>query len=240
MEMNKSRRIFYVLAAVAGLIGIFPVKFFLEEVLFEELLGVSDVLYSLYPFSLLFLYLISALFYGHIIWLFWRGLKYKEWKFFIVLVFETIIVLFAMIYAFQVAFSNAQCDTKLSSEERFLFKRGCYLGISPRPGLYDIAELILNSGDTNYPMSKNDLEVLQFHKGSIEYFCNTGCQAEELSCRYQFNDTACVSCVQQCENDYDSDLRKIHNPSMQPPVYADDKDILNLKKELLGCVNACK
>ena len=49
-----------------------PVKFFLEEIILEELLGIGDFFYFTYPYSLGFITAISALFYaftvGVIVW----------------------------------------------------------------------------------------------------------------------------------------------------------------------------
>jgi len=186
-----------------------PVKDFLEEIILEELIGVSDFFYFTYPYSVGLIIIISALFYafiaGVIVWGFERR---KVVKPILILSLTVFMLVFLWVQGFQIAFFNFQCVATPTADDRskiFSLVRTCPIASSPYfsiPSyLYDSTKPETMRLFEGMVISEEEFERIKEHNGNVRYFCGTGCERNHLQCRLVVDNT-CRKCTDDCYQDY--------------------------------------
>jgi len=186
-----------------------PVKFFLEEIILEELVGVSDFFYFTYPYSLGLITIISALFYAFIAGVIVWGFEcHKVVKSILILSATVLILGFMWVQGFQLAFFNFQCVATPTADNQtklFSLARTCPTESSPYfsiPSyLYDSTEPETMRMFDGIVIAKEEFERIKEHNGNIRYFCGTGCEFNNLQCR-SVVDNACRKCTDVCYQNY--------------------------------------
>ena len=186
-----------------------PVKFFLEEIILEELIGVSDFFYFTYPYSLGLITAISALFYAFVAGIIVWGIeRHKVVKSISILLGVLIILGFMWVQGLQLAFFNFQCTaTSIADNQSKLFSltRTCQVEFSPYfsiPSyLYDSTEPQTMRMFEGMVVAKEEFERIKEHNGNIRYFCGSGCELDNLQCRSVVDNT-CQTCTDACYQTY--------------------------------------
>lgn len=182
-----------------------PVKSFLEEIILEELIGVSDFFYFTYPYSLGLITLISALFYAFVVGIIVWGIeRHKIVKSILILSSIVLILGFMWVQGLQLAFFNFQCvgtPTADSQSKLFSLQRLCPIESSPYfsiPSyLYDSTEPQTVQMFKGMVIAEEEFERIKEHNGNIRYFCGTGCELNNLQCR-SVVDNSCQKCTDVC------------------------------------------
>lgn len=184
-----------------------PVWFFIEEAILEELLGVSDLLYFIYLYShlaaLLVPLIISITFYSFLVGIIvWSVETRHVLRGILVLTLTGTLLSVMFIHAFQLSFSEYQCDPTQS--DKGLIMRSCWGGYRPNfsipDRLYNSTEPLTQELFEGIVIADEEFEELKKHDGNFGYFCNTGCHLDDFTCRFDLYKT-CRDCVKSCYQD---------------------------------------
>lgn len=210
-----------------------PIKFFIEEIILEELLGISDLFYTTYPYSLIFIALVSSAFYGAVVWFVALSIQKKKFlRLFLTAVVVVALLVFLFVHAFQLTFSENQCDPDKSGDG--LIMRSCSgafrLDNSIPKRMFEGDNPLDSYEFKNTLLTESELEELVKSEGNMAQFCSTGmgCKLRGLQCSANWNEP-CIDCVRKCEQQE----RDLH--FRQGSVY----DLLK-SESFIGCLRDCR
>ena len=200
-----------IISLIFGSFGPFtsPVKFFLEEVVLEELIKNGDLLYFAYPYSIVLITIISVFFYAFVLGIIAWGIECHKIVRSILILFVVFITLgFMWIQGARLAFFNFQC-APISTEDVqlkiFSLKKTCLTEFSP---YFSIPSYLYNSTDRqtlsmfdDMVISSEEFERIKEHNGNIRYFCGSGCELNNFQCRSVVDD-GCRACTDDCYQEY--------------------------------------
>jgi len=207
------------------------IKNLIGEMILEGYLGLSsDILYFTYPFSIVFIILVTILFYPSVIGFILWCIERKRFRL-LATVIASIIIFFTLsiFHMGQLAISEKQCDPTMTYREQGLVMRSCISDYHPftiPKYLYESDDLLTQQMFSGIVISNIEFEELKKHNGDFGYFCdiNVGCSLKSFQCELNRNQP-CRDCVELCRQ--------------QEKVATHVVDFLK-SESFLGCLDQCK